>query len=303
MKSKRLVNLAELTGKARFQRAGLTGKAAFQAAEGGDAAAKMAVVPVSGAAKMAAVPVSTGQAALTGKAAFQAAEGGDVAFQAAPRAAFSGPSPSAKEFAEAIRLAPAHFASRFGEIASTKHNLHHWGQSRAIVFVTFRLADSLPSSLLARWTNEKNEWLATHPEPWSPDDMREYAQRFSYRMERWLDAGYGECILAREDCRQIVADAFEHFNGSRYVLHSYIVMPNHVHVLVELMEKDDLPKIVHSWKSYTASAINRILGRTGGVWLRDYFDRLVRNADHYRRCVAYVRKNELTARKLWGNGL
>ena len=132
--------------------------------------------------------------------------------------------------------------------------------------------------------------------------MREYAQRFSNRMEKWLDAGYGECILSREDCRQIVAEAFEHFNGSRYALHSYIVMPNHVHVLVEFLAKEDMPKILHSWKSYTASAINRVLGRTGSVWQRDYFDRLVRNADHYGRCLAYIRKNESAARKLWGEG-
>ena len=122
----------------------------------------------------------------------------------------------------------------------------------------------------------------------------------------WLEAesfvDYGECILSREDCRQIVAEAFEHFNGSRYALHSYIVMPNHVHVLVEFLAKEDMPKILHSWKSYTASAINRVLGRTGSVWQRDYFDRLVRNADHYGRCLAYIRKNESAARKLWGEG-
>ena len=300
----------------------LTGKARFQRARNG--AAWKAAVPVSGAAaKMAAVPVRAGAGGdgdLTGKARFQRARNGAAWKAAVPvsagaggdgdltgkarfqRAAFIGTSPCAKEFAEAIRLAHEHFSSRFGEIMATKHNLRHWGQSGVIVFITFRLADSLPSSVLTRWTNEKNEWLANHPEPWSPDDMREYAQRFSNQMEKWLDAGYGECILSREDCRQIVAEAFEHFNGSRYALHSYIVMPNHVHVLVELMAKEDMPKILHGWKSYTASAINRVLGRAGSVWQRDYFDRLVRNADHYGRCLAYIRKNESAARKLWGEG-
>ena len=296
----------------------LTGRAAFQAA-GGDAAAKMAAVPVrgrqsedgdltgraafqaaagaaavpvrGGAAKMAAVPVRELQSEdgdLTGRARFQ-------------RAAFTGDSPCAVEFAEAIRSAHEHFSSRLGETVTTKHNLQHWGQSGVIVFVTFRLADSLPSSVLTRWGQEKSEWLTAHPEPWSPDDIREYAH-LTNRMEKWLDAGYGECVLARTDCRQIVAGALEHFNGARYVLHSYIVMPNHVHVLVELKSKDDLSKMLHSWKSYAASAINRTLGRSGSFWQRDYFDRLVRNADHYGRCVAYIRKNELVARKLWGMG-
>ncbi len=254
----------------------LTGSAAFQAAEDGltGTAAKMAAIPVS-AAKMAAGD------GLTGSAAFQAAE-----------------SAQAVVFPDAISDAQSHFASCFDTVAVTRHNLPHWGLDGAVVFVTFRLADSLPASLLAEWQEEKNAWLARHPEPWTSEEEREYSTIFSNRMEQWLDKGHGACILARQDCRKVVSDALEHFNGMRYRLHSYVVMPNHVHVLLDLPKRDDLSRVLHSWKSFTAKALNKLNGAVGTVWMRDYYDRIVRNGEHYGRCLAYIRKNAMSAAKM-----
>ena len=182
---------------------------------------------------------------LTGNAAILAAEGnltGSAAFQAAESA-------QVVEFPDAISDAQSHFASRFDTVAVTRHNLPHWGVDGAVVFVTFRLADSLPASLLAEWQEEKDAWLARHPEPWTSEEEREYSTIFSNRMEQWLDKGHGACILARQDCREVVSDALEHFNGMRYRLHSYVVMPNHVHVLLDLPKREDLSRVLHSWKS------------------------------------------------------
>ena len=137
-----------------------------------------------------------------------------------------------------------------------------------------------------------------HPEPRSAEVEREYAINFPARMENWLDSGYGSCILARNDCRDLVSSALEHFNGVRYRLHSYVVMPNHVHVLFDLNESDDLPRTLHSWKSYTAKELNRLTGSEGVVWMRDYYDRIVRNGEHYARCLAYIHKNAEAAAKM-----
>jgi REP element-mobilizing transposase RayT len=67
-------------------------------------------------------------------------------------------------------------------------------------------------------------------------------------------------------------------------------MPNHFHALIEIW---DVPigEILKSWKSYTAKAANKILGRSGAFWEEDYFDRYVRDDDHYRRVVRYVENN------------
>ncbi len=73
-------------------------------------------------------------------------------------------------------------------------------------------------------------------------------------------------------------------------------MPNHVHVLTSLDEGELLRKILSSWKSYTANRLNEYLGLQGSFWQEDYFDRLVRDADHFVRCVRYIRRNPLKAR-------
>ena len=263
---------AGATGKAAESAAALTGKAAVPAAGMTGKATE------STAAKMAAIPVS---AALTGKAAVPAAE-----------------KTRAVEFSDAISAASSHFATCFVSIAVGRHNLPHWGLDSTIVFVTFRLADSVPEHILSQWREELREWAARHSEPLSEEARHEYMSLFPNRMEKWLDRGHGNCILADGNCRNIVASAIEHFNGERYRLHSYVIMPNHVHVLLELSKRDDLPRVLHSWKSFTAKELNKILGTSGEVWMRDYHDRIVRNAEHYKRCLAYIRKNAEAAAKM-----
>ena len=200
------------------------------------------------------------------------------------------------EFPDAIENPDKCFFSYIAETDVRRHNLPHLGQRGVIVFITFRLADSMPSELLSKWRGEREMWLAAHPEPWDDATAQEYAREFQGRIEKWLDAGHGVCILARSDCNRMVSDALEYFNGKRYVLHSYIVMPNHVHVLMELPSRVELPRILHSWKSFTAKEICAVVGCSGPVWQRDYFDRLVRSEDHYRHCLNYIRRNE---RQMW----
>ncbi len=173
-----------------------------------------------------------------------------------------------------------------------RRNLSHWEQPGCMYFVTWRLADSLPDTLLGQWRAERVKWLDTHPEPWTSEKRKEYHRLFAARIESWLDAGHGSCVLRRGDARQIVADALQHFDGQRYVLEGCVIMPNHVHVLVTPLQRDSesesetgvspvgpdvpsrrgtgetpvsllLPPILHSWKSYTAHKINRFLGRNG----------------------------------------
>ena len=258
---------------------------------------------------MAAIPVTpapAASAALTGKAAVSAAliTGSAAENTAAKMAAIpvtpvpAAPTPRAIEFSDAISAASSHFATCFVSVAAGKHNLPHWGLDSTIVFVTFRLADSVPESVLSQWREELREWAARHTEPLSDEAKQEYLSLFPNRMEKWLDRGHGNCILANESCRNIVASAIEHFNGERYRLHSYVIMPNHVHVLFELSKRDELPRILHSWKSFTAKALNKVRGTSGEVWMRDYYDRIVRNAEHYERCLAYIRKNARAAAKM-----
>jgi hypothetical protein len=123
------------------------------------------------------------------------------------------------------------FFNPYAEIRHTENRLPHWQQEGAVCFITFRLVDAVPSHLLTQWERERDAWLKLHPEPWSSEIERDYHQRFSGAIERWLDARHGSCLLRRHDCAQIVADTLRHFEGERVIMISLVVMPNHVHAL------------------------------------------------------------------------
>lgn len=183
------------------------------------------------------------------------------------------------------------FFNPYAEIRHTGSRLPHWQQQGAVYFVTFRLADSVPSQLLDQWGNEREAWLKVHPEPWTDETEREYHQRFSGAIERWLDAGHGACLLLRQACAQIVAETLRHFEGERVVMISFAVMPNHVHALFVQNPEWPLEKLTQSWKRFTARHINKPLDRSGNFWQRNYFDRLVRDGKHFANCVRYIRRN------------
>jgi REP-associated tyrosine transposase len=107
------------------------------------------------------------------------------------------------------------FFNPYADIRLTANRLPHWQQEGAVYFVTFRLADAVPHRLRTQWESEREAWLRVYPQPWSVDVEREYHERFSGAIERWLDAGNGSCVLRREDCARIVAEALRYFDGER----------------------------------------------------------------------------------------
>ena len=143
---------------------------------------------------------------------------------------------------------------------------------------------------------ERHAWLRIHPEPWRIEIEREYHERFSGAIERWLDAAYGACLLRNPGCARIVAETLRHFEGERVVMLSFVVMPNHVHALFAQNPDWPLEKLIQSWKRYTTREINKLLERAGNLWQRDYFDRLVRDEKHFANCVRYIRRNPEKAR-------
>jgi putative DNA methylase len=115
------------------------------------------------------------------------------------------------------------------------------------------------------------------------------------RTEEYLNAGYGACYLRDPRIAHLVETALLHFDGDRYRMIAWVIMPNHVHVLIEVFEVYALCDIVHSWKSYTAKEANRILGRTGHFWFREYFDRYIRDERHFANAIQYIHNNPINA--------
>ena len=178
-----------------------------------------------------------------------------------------------------------------GPLGMLSGNLPHWRQDGVSYFVTFRTADSLPQEKLKQWQEEREQWVASHPEPHSDEEKCEYHQRFSERIQQWLDAGYGECVLAKPGIKTIVEQALRHFDGDRYHLHEFVVMPNHVHALVSPLGECRFSDILHSWKSFTAHKINKHLGTEGPFWQKESFDHVVRNAEQAERIRQYIHDN------------
>lgn len=187
------------------------------------------------------------------------------------------------------------FLNSRAAVEKSANRLPHWEQPGRCYFVTSRMAYSIPADLRAQWTEERDVWRAAHPEPHSPEETAEYQQLFTARIERWLDACDGLGALRQPGCRAIVANGLRYFDGQRYHLHAWVVMPNHVHVLFSLEESSQLGRVLSSWKSYTAKELNKVLGAHGAFWQEDYFDRMIRDADHFVRCVRYIRRNPAKA--------
>ena len=168
----------------------------------------------------------------------------------------------------------------------------HWRQEAVTYFVTFRLADSLPQAKLNEWLHERSAWLALHPKPWDEPTRGEFHRQFTARIEKWLDAGHGSCILAQKPIRDVVVETLWHFDGSRYLLDAWVAMPNHIHAIVTPLADHDLSKIVHTWKSFTSHAIGKALSDwQGPFWQRESFDHIVRGPNHLERFRIYIENN------------
>jgi putative DNA methylase len=115
------------------------------------------------------------------------------------------------------------------------------------------------------------------------------------RIERYLDQGYGESFLKIPQVAKMVQDSLLKFDGTRYRLFSWVVMPNHVHSLMTRFEEYELKDILHSLKSFSAHKANKILQREGQFWIEDYFDRYIRNQEHFEKTVKYIENNPVKA--------
>jgi putative transposase len=173
-------------------------------------------------------------------------------------------------------------------------HLPHWRQPGATYFVTFRLADSLPQSKLDELESIRREWdrRVGGSERASKEELESLAHVMMAKHERWLDDGHGDCQLKRKELAQLVANSMHYFDGERYELNAYVVMHNHVHVILRpFSSKSSLEDILGSWKQFSARQINELIGRSGTLWQDECYDRIIRDEEHLYRCLQYVGSN------------
>ncbi|MCL1920225.1 MAG: SNF2-related protein [Kiritimatiellaeota bacterium] len=161
-------------------------------------------------------------------------------------------------------------------------------ENRQFQFITFNLFDAIPQSVIQQWKDELKILSAVNP------DSPEYCE-LHRRVEEYQDKGHGASFLKEPQIAEIVQNALLHFNGKRYRLVEWCIMPNHVHVLLEVFPGSSLSEIMHSWKSFTAHEANKKLNRKGDFWLPEYFDRFIRSPKHFDFTVNYIRENPVKA--------
>jgi len=162
--------------------------------------------------------------------------------------------------------------------------LPHFDSSRIVQSITIRLGDALPASLLLKWRCEFAHL---------PAGMREL--EVHTRIEDHLDAGHGACWLRRPEIGRLVENAFLSSDASRYHLLAWCVMPNHAHVIVETLPDWEVGRLAHAWKSETGNEANKLLGRRGGFWQGEHFDRVVLDGFYLESAVRYVESNPVRA--------
>jgi hypothetical protein len=161
----------------------------------------------------------------------------------------------------------------------TKGKLPHFDMPGLHQFITFRLADSLAASVMPSIRRAANA----------------SSEEFKEEMDAHLDKGYGDCWLGRPEVATVVNTALLFFDGQRYDLHHWVVMPNHVHAMLRVYPGHPLAGLVHLWKSFTANAANRLLGRTGDFYQHGYFDRVMRSEEHFFNTAHYIEENPVKA--------
>ncbi len=156
-------------------------------------------------------------------------------------------------------------------------DLPHLTKEGCSYFVTFCEIHAVPLHAQSRRSRERER---------DPDSI-------ALRAEPGLYSGL--CFLRRPAIANIIQDALLHFQAQRYDLHSWCVMPNHVHAVVTPYHDHHLSQILHSWKSFTSQRINKVLRRSGVFWESESFDHLIRNTESYERFVRYTELNPVKA--------
>ncbi len=177
-----------------------------------------------------------------------------------------------------------------------RQNLPHWRQWGTTYFVTSRLGDSVPSKIHVQWRERRDAWLracglrsAQDLDKLTEEQRHEYHREFTAKFHDLLDAGHGECHLATPALANLLTARFMTGHGSEYHLDAWVVMPNHIHALVEPAPKSLLGDILKHWKGGSARDINLALGRSGPLWQVEPFDHIVRSEaqlQHFRRYIA-----------------
>ena len=175
---------------------------------------------------------------------------------------------------------------------SVGRHLPRWEANGAVYHVALHLADSVPQEQLAIWREERARLSAlaqAAKRPLSADEVEALRAVYNDRVEKYLSAGCGACLLRDPRAAEALESVLAYGNGEKYALHLFCIMPNHLHVIVGGFDETcPLRDVLTSWKGASAHRVNRVLGRKGEVWQGDAYTRIIRSREEYVRQLNYV---------------
>ena len=183
------------------------------------------------------------------------------------------------------------FFSQYEELETWGNPLPHWLQDNKLYFITFRLADSVCKEDREILIKKKKDFELKNPKPWSLQTYLEYRKIISRKMDALLDKGYGSCILKNQAVRAIFLKSLYFYQDKYYNVMCFVIMPNHVHVLLLGKNRLNIIKAIGSVKHFSANNINKLLNKKGKIWKKGSYDTLVRSEEHRIACCQYIERN------------
>jgi REP element-mobilizing transposase RayT len=157
--------------------------------------------------------------------------------------------------------------------------LPHFDAPNVTQFVTFQLSNAFPATRRAELEVILKE---------ADDSIKRR------KLETWLDRGYGECWLRHHGIAELVERILLEADGHDYRIQAWVLMPNHVHLVVDVWDKP-LVKLINGWKGKSSREANKLLDRRGEFWQEDYYDTLIRDEAHLKRAIRYTEQNPAKA--------
>jgi putative DNA methylase len=162
--------------------------------------------------------------------------------------------------------------------------LPHFDDGIKTQFITLHLSDALPKKVIQKWKMELER---------EKDEVKQII--LFQRVEKYIDQGYGKCWLNKPFIAETVQESLLHFDSVRYKLFAWVMMPNHTHFLLKPINNFSLSEIMQKHKSHTAHKCNKLIKRKGAFWQTDYYDRYIRDFEHFQNTVRYIENNPVKA--------
>lgn len=183
----------------------------------------------------------------------------------------------------------AYYQSDEDKALTTGDKLPHTLLTGKLQHIIWRTADSIPQEEVQKLNKQKDIFYTIHPEPCDNKIINEYRNRLEKRINAIIDKGYGKCPLRDAGCRKIIKDKLLDISPETIEIYAFVIMPNHIHLLMRNF--DGLEKVMHDIKGVTSQKINRLIGKSGSLWHKRYFDRMIRTENQLESTLYYIVNN------------